>query len=135
MDEQPPDVSEKELEVLQALWDLGPSPIRPLAERVYRSAEASEYAAVQKFLERLEKKGYVTRDRSVTPHLFSARVSRDDYIGRRLRDMADRLCGGSLTPLLTHLLQTERLSDRERRELRRLLNESERPPATGANDE
>ena len=34
---------------------------------------------------------------------------------------AERLCGGSVTPLLTHLLRTERLSDDDRKELRRLL--------------
>jgi predicted transcriptional regulator len=44
-------------------------------------------------------------------------------IGRRLQDVAEKLCGGSLTPLLTHLVRTRRLSARERQELRDLIDE------------
>ena len=42
-------------------------------------------------------------------HVFRAAVERDELIGRRLRAVADTLCGGSLTPLLTHLVQGRRL--------------------------
>ncbi len=37
--------------------------------------------------------------------------------------MAEKLCGGSLTPLLTHLLKMERLSPQERDELRAFMDE------------
>ena len=37
--------------------------------------------------------------------------------------MAEQLCGGSLTPLLTHLLDVERLSRKERQELRDFLRD------------
>ncbi len=83
------------------------------------------YSTVQKLLERLEEDRCVSRDRSATPHVFEAAISRDDYIGGQLRAMAEKLCGGSLTPLLTHLVKTEALSKQERTELRKLL---EKPP-------
>ena len=47
--------------------------------------------------------------------------SRDELIGRRLRAVADSLCGGSLSPLLTHLVEGRGLSEEERRELRALV--------------
>lgn len=119
--------TEAELAVLQALWDDGPSTIRHLTDKLYPSGSASHYATVQKLLERLEDKGYVNRDRAAMTHIFTATLGRDAYIGGQLRAMAEKLCGGSLTPLLTHLLQTERLSAAERRELRRLLNQTDRP--------
>ena len=56
MGEQHHDVTEAEA-VLQALWDLGPSTIRQLVERVYRQTGASADGTVQKLLERLEAKG------------------------------------------------------------------------------
>lgn len=117
----PPEVSNAELRVLQSLWDHGPSTIRQLTERLYAAVTAAHYATVQKLLERLEKDEYAARDRSDTPHVFRAAVTRDGYIGGRLRVMAEKLCGGSLTPLLTHLIKTEALSAKERSELRRLL--------------
>ena len=116
------DVTEAELTVLQALWDLGPSTIRRLVVPVYGEGGASAYATVQKLLERLESKGYVTRDRGGSVHVFGAAVGRDELIRRRLRSVADALCGGSLTPLLTNLVRAERLSDGERRELRDLID-------------
>jgi predicted transcriptional regulator len=116
------DVTETELGVLQVIWELGPCTIRQIADRLYPGGTASHYATVQKLLERLEeKRGMVVRDRSVTPHLYSATRSREGFIGGHVRAMAERLCGGSLTPLLTHLLKTESLSATERKELRRLL--------------
>jgi predicted transcriptional regulator len=60
-------------------------------------------------------------------HVFVAAVSLDDFIGGQLRAVAERLCGGSVAPLLTHLLKTETLSDDDRKELRKLLN-THRPP-------
>jgi predicted transcriptional regulator len=77
-------------------------------------------------LERLEAKGFVHRDRSSWPHVFAAALDREGLIGLRLRAMAEKLCGGSLTPLLTHLVQAERLSSEERQALRARLDELER---------
>lgn len=116
-----PDVSDTELKLMQALWEVGPSSIRALTDRLYPGGSQSHYATVQKLLDRLEAKGCVRRDRSVLPHIFVATISRDEYLGGRMRAMAERLCGGSLTPLLTHLLKTETLSDEDRTELRKLL--------------
>lgn len=116
------DVTGAELAVLQALWDLGPSTIRTLVVPVYGRGGASNYATVQKLLERLESKGYVARDRASSVHVFRASVGRDELIRRRLRSVADSLCGGSLTPLLTHLVNGERLSSRERDEIRALID-------------
>ena len=120
------DVTEAELAVLQALRDLGPSTIRQLVERVYQQTGASVYGTVQKLLERLEAKGFVGRDRGVAVHVFRAMVDRDELIGRRLRAVADSLCGGSLTPLLTHLVEGKGLSPDEHRELRDLIEKLDR---------
>jgi predicted transcriptional regulator len=78
---------------------------------------------VQKLLDRLEAKGCVERDRSGWAHVFRAAIDRDELIGRRLQAVAEKLCGGSLTPLLTNLVRSKRLTARERRELRKLMNE------------
>jgi BlaI family penicillinase repressor len=120
------DVTAAELSLLEALWDLGPAPIRQLVERVYGQSGPSMYATVQKLLDRLEAKGCVTRDRRAAVHVFAAAINRDELIGRRLRAVADSLCGGSLSPLLTHLVEGRGLSEAERRELRSLINRLDR---------
>src|SRR5262245_6532819 len=120
------DVTEAELALLQALWDAGPATIRQLVERVYNQTGTSVYATVQKLLDRLEAKGCVRRDRGGPVHVFRAAIHRDELIGRRLRAVADSLCGGSLSPLLTHLVEGKGLSDQERRELRALIEKLDR---------
>jgi predicted transcriptional regulator len=122
------DVTEAELSLLQALWDAGPATIRQLVERVYGQDGPSVYATVQKLLDRLEAKECVRRDRGGAVHVFSAAIDRDELIGRRLRAVADALCGGSLTPLLTHLVEGQGFSAKERKELRALIHRLDRKP-------
>ena len=118
----PRDVTERELAVLQTLWDDGPATIRQLTDVLYPGGAAAQYATVQKLLDRLEAKDCVRRNRGAAAHTFAAAIGRDELIGRRLRDMAEKLCGGSLTPVLTHLVRTKRLTADERRELRSLID-------------
>jgi predicted transcriptional regulator len=126
MSQRNQDVTEAELALLQAIWDSGPATIRQLVERVYQQTGTSVYATVQKLLDRLEAKGCVARDRGGPVHVFRASIDRDELIGRRLRAVADSLCGGSLSPLLTHLVEGTRLSEKERRELRALVEKLDR---------
>jgi BlaI family transcriptional regulator, penicillinase repressor len=119
----PRDVTEAELGILNLLWDGGPATIRRLTDALYPGGGAAQYGTVQKLLDRLEAKDLVRRERSGAAHTFAAAVGREEIIGRRLRDVAEQLCGGSLTPLLTHLVRARSLSSREREELRALIEE------------
>jgi predicted transcriptional regulator len=124
----PPDVTDAELAVLQTLWDQGASTIRHLADRLYPGGTAAQYGTVQKLLERLENKGCVRRDRSPWPHVFTPAIDRETLIGWRLRAMAEKLCGGSMAPLLLHLLRAEQFSPEERQELRAFLDQLKQTP-------
>jgi predicted transcriptional regulator len=123
----PQDVTDAELAVLEALWDREAATIRQLTDALYPRGGSAHYATVQKLLERLEAKGFVARDRTPAAHTFTAAVGRAELIGRRLQATAEKLCGGSLTPLLMHLVRAERLSPRERQELRALIDELDDP--------
>lgn len=98
-------VTDTELSVLEALWRFGESTIRALTDELYPGGGAARYATVQKLLERLEAKGFVDRRRHGRVGLFRAGVGRGDLIRGRLQATADRLCGGALSPLLTHLVE------------------------------
>src|SRR5579864_4859268 len=119
----PQDITDKELEVLHVLWEHGRLPIRRITDVLYPDSRSSYYATVQKLLERLEAKECVRRDRSESVHVFTAAVARDEIVGRRLKAVADQLCDGSWTPLLTHLVHNRKLSAGDRAALRRLIGE------------
>lgn len=111
------DVTDAELAVLRALWDQGASTIRQLTEIIYPEDVQTQYSTVKRLLARLEAKGYVARDRTATVHVFRAVVDRDQLVGRRLRALADSLCDGSISPLLTHLAKSESLTEAQQRAL------------------
>ena len=119
----PQDVTGMELAVLQILWESGPAIARQITDVLYPDGGPAHFTTVQKLLERLEKKGYVARNASDGPITFTATLDREQLISRRLLDVADKLCGGSLTPLLMNLVRAKPLKPRELQELQDLLHE------------
>jgi predicted transcriptional regulator len=117
------DITDAELAIMQVLWESEPCTVRQLTEELYDKSGSSQNATVQKLLDRLEQKVCVERDRSTWPHTYTSSVDRSDIISRQLQDTADKLCDGSLAPLLTHLVKGEGLSSKDRKSLRGLLDE------------
>jgi len=127
MKREPKDLPETELAILKALWEKEGATIRDLTDLLYPGGDVAHYATVQSLLDRLEEKGYVVRERLGRAHRFSAAVSREEFVGERLRSIARKLCGGSLTPLLTHLVRHKgKLSEKEEEELRSLIRDLDR---------
>jgi predicted transcriptional regulator len=122
------EVTDAELAVLETLWQRGTSTTRDLTDILYPGGTSSHFCTVQKLLERLEDKQCVQRDRSHWPQRFTALIDRKTLIDRSLRALAEKLCGGSLTPLLTHLLSTDDFTDSERTQLRSYLQKLTRKP-------
>lgn len=121
-----PHATDAEWAVLQALWDKGEATVRQLADTLYPNGGASEYGTVHKLLERLEGKGYVGRERSGGGFVFRAAVQRDQVIGQQLEALVEKMCGGSLQPLLTNLVRVKRLTADELRALLALVDELDR---------
>jgi len=106
-----------ELSVMESLWDQGPLTARQIQDRLYGESDRSQHGTVQRLLQRLEDKRLVRREKSGSANAFSALLSREEYAGSQLESLADRLTGGSIAPVLSHLLDRKR---RSRAELRRL---------------
>jgi predicted transcriptional regulator len=121
------DVTEAELAILEVLWEEGPVTPRRLIDRLYPSGGPSAHPTVQKLLERLEAKGCIERDRSGPVQVVSAAIRRNELIEHGLKTMADRLCGGSLVSLLSHLVDPLQLGAKDRKAVRDLLEKLEEP--------
>ena len=91
-----------------------------------KEAKKAQHGTVQKLLQTLEEKEFIQRDRSLGVQLVSAAVSREAYGGEQLESLAEKLTGGSIAPLLTHLLDEKRLDKAEIKRLRRLLEEAQK---------
>jgi predicted transcriptional regulator len=122
-----PTITDAEWAVLQLLWERGPSTVRQLTDVLYPRGGASEFATVHRLLERLETKDHVRRERGGTAFVFHPVRPRDDVVGQQLEVLLDKLCGGSLQPLLSNLVRNRRLSADELRDLLALVDEAEPP--------
>jgi predicted transcriptional regulator len=117
-------VTEGELSILEVIWEQGTPTSRDIADAIYEKVSDSKLASVQKLLERLERKGCVSRDRRERAHRFGALVSREDFLRHRLKGLADRLCDGAIVPLVTTLLRSKKgLSKKNAEQLRQLIDE------------
>ena len=114
-------VTDAELAVLKVLWARGPLTAKAITEEVYPDGAESEFAAIHSFLQRLERKGLVARDRSSFVHVFKAAASETDVLGQELKMLAERLGGDSIAPLIMQLIAQKRLNRKELTEIRKLL--------------
>ncbi len=116
-------ITDSELSILQFLWEHGEAINREITLAIYGEATEAKSSSVQKLIERLEAKGCIGRDRSQRTHRFRALISQKQYLRGRLQALADRVCDGTLVPLVLTLVQSKGLSRKEREELRRLIGE------------
>jgi BlaI family transcriptional regulator, penicillinase repressor len=126
MARQTVDVTDTQLAMLQVLWERGEATRRDVTDALYPGGGQAHYATVQKLLERLEERGFVRHVRRNGVLVYTATVGRDELISRRLRDVADKLCGGAVTPLVMTLVRSRPLSAGELRELTEFLDEQKR---------
>ena len=119
---KPAGATAAELAVLKVLWAHGPLTAKAITEAVYPDGAESEFAAVHSFLQRLERKGLVSRDRRSFVHVFSTTVSQADVLGQELDTLVERLGGESIAPLIMRLIDQKRLSKKEAAEIRKLLD-------------
>lgn len=117
------EITDTELSLLNELWQRASASVPELTEALYGNTAPALLATVRKLLDRMEAKGVVSRDRSRWPHHYTAAVKREDLAGNRLQAAADELFEGELAPLLTHLVRSQRLTAKDRENLRKLLDE------------
>lgn len=120
----PPLPTPAELEILQLLWQRGPSTVREL-HTLLEEERGSGYTTVLKILQIMYGKGLVTRDESGRSHVYSAAAPRDRTQRRLVNDLAERAFGGSATRLALRALSGRAATTQELDEVRRLLDEME----------
>ncbi|MFK7961935.1 MAG: BlaI/MecI/CopY family transcriptional regulator [Phycisphaerales bacterium] len=118
-----PVLANAELAIMELLWESDRLTARQIRESLYPDATSTRHGTVQRLLQRLEDKGFLVRDRDLAVHLFAAAVTRETYATARLEHLTDSLTGGSLAPLLTHLVEQRRISRTEIERLRAILDE------------
>jgi predicted transcriptional regulator len=120
-------LADREAEIMEVLWDFGPSTVAEVKERV---TDDLAYTTVLTILRTLESKGYVTHDPEGKAHRYSALIERDAARRSALQAMAEKFFKGSTAGLLTHFVSDEQLKPADVRRLRELLGKRGRKART-----
>ena len=110
-----------ELEILQMLWRAGPVTILEAQRGMERPIG---YTTVQTRLNRLVDKGAVVRTKD-RPSRYRAAVRPDEVSARHLDMLLERVSGGSIIPLVAHLMKGRNLSVEEIAALKQFIAETE----------
>ena len=125
-DPELPMPTEAELDILNVLWQRGPSTVREVHEALYRD-EGAGYTTALKLLQVMHGKRLVERDDSQRAHVYRAVASKDFTQNRFLNDMVQRVFDGSPSQLVLHALgNNPRASREELAEIRALLSRLEK---------
>lgn len=112
-----------ELQILDVLWQLGPSTVRQVHEALAARRETG-YSTTLKMIQVMREKGLVLRDESVRPQLYRAAESKTQTQLQMLDDLAQRAFGGSAKKLVMRMLAARRVSAEELAEMQRLIEQA-----------
>jgi len=106
---------------MQAVWDLGRCSVREIQE-TFAEKKRPAYTTVQTVVGRLEVKGALRRVRKISnAHIFEAAVTRE-MTQRRVLDDLLAFFGGQSQPVMSHLIETGRLTLQDLRNAEKALN-------------
>lgn len=118
----PSEITDAEMSVMEVLWDRAEGEtIREIVLAVYGRHEHSLHAGVKSFLDRLIEKGFVRVDKARFAHRFFAAITRQEFVGRQLKQIAENHFSGSFVPMLLSLVEQSPLSRADRAAIEKLI--------------
>lgn len=111
--------TERELDVMDVLWEHGPSTV---AEVQAALTDELAYTTVLTMLRTLEDKGYVTHEEEGRAYRYSPTVERSEAGASAVKRLMRKLFRGSPEMLLTHLVSQRGLTKEQLEEMRRMLD-------------
>lgn len=109
-----------ELEIMQVLWETGSGTCQTVQRQLKRELA---YTTVQTMLTVLHRKGRVKRTLKDKAYVYKPAVSQKKFTGHAVRDLIDRLFGGSAEGLVLNLLQEKHLTADRLAKLHQLVEE------------
>ncbi|MDQ3712355.1 MAG: BlaI/MecI/CopY family transcriptional regulator [Acidobacteriota bacterium] len=114
-----------ELEILSVIWECETATVREIFEVINRQ-KPTIYTTVLKLLQIMDEKGLVERDKTNRAHIYRAKIKQSDTGKQMLRDVMQKIFGGSALKLVQQVLETETTTAEDLREIRKMIREAEK---------
>ena len=119
-----PTLTPQELAIMKVVWRLRDATVRDV-HAALQSSRPVAYTTVMTMMRILEEKGYLKKNAGERAHVYRPAKPRHQVVGAMVRDFIDRVFDGASEALLVQLAKDNRLTDKQRRIVKRLLEESE----------
>ena len=118
--------TKSELEILQVLWQHGPSTVRFVNDELNNMKREVNYTSTLKLMQIMAEKGILLRDETNMKHVYAPAHPEEKVKGQLLNRFVDSLYNGSTSSLMMQLLGDKKPSKKEIDEIRELLNKMDK---------
>ena len=116
---------EGEWAILQVVWEHEPC-AAPAVQEVLRESKGWAYTTVKTTMDRMVRKGFLTKERVRNLYLYRSAITRAQAQRNELLRTAQRAFNGALTPMVQFLMESKRLSEEDYQYLERLIQNRRR---------
>lgn len=132
MPPKPESIGQEELAVLQFVHDRQPVTVREVAEHFASQGKAR--TTILTVMERLRAKKFLTRKKIGGTFAYSPKLDRNAVMNGVVGDFVRNMLGGSVSPFMAWMSETDSLTDDELRELKKLVRNLDKERKEKRND-
>jgi predicted transcriptional regulator len=114
----------QELAIMKVVWRLDKATVREVYEAI-RERRTIAYTTIMTMMRVLEDKGFLEKQLVDRAHVYTPAKPRQQVMGAMVRDFVDRVFDGASDNLLLHLAKDNRLSEKQRRIVEKVIQETE----------
>lgn len=115
-------LGETEMEVLHHVWHLGEATVKDVRKRILENREVA-YTTIMTVMKNLANKGYLKYRKEGVTYVYSPAQEPESVRSNLIGDLVKKVFKGSPKELVQTLVKSENLSDRDRAEIKRMIDE------------
>jgi predicted transcriptional regulator len=115
-----PTLTDQELEIMKIVWVREQATVRDVYEALLERRKIA-YTTVMTMMKILEQKKYLRKSQEDRAYLYRPVKPKNQVIQGMVREFLDRVFNGSAEPLLLHLVEDRKLSEKDLREISRMI--------------
>ena len=115
----------QELEIMKVIWTIGGGTVRDVYDTL-RERRTLAYTTVQTMMNILESKGHLKKTAGDKASVYAPTQPQQQMVRSMVREFVNRVFDGSARPLLVHLANEKGLTERERKQLQKLLDKEDK---------
>src|SRR5450755_2722283 len=118
-----PVLTPQELEIMKVVWTAGASTVRGVYEALLERRKIA-YTTVMTMMNILEQKGYLKKTQGERAFVYTPSKPAKNVIRDMVKEFVDRVFNGAAESLLLHLIEEEKLTEKDLEDIRQTIRET-----------